>query len=496
MGYRREKKKHIPQTPRQTCSHPLPSRCCPLSTHTHGHRHPPTHSFKIAPTTPFQTLTLALSPPDRPCARSHHYNARGAFQAKQLNSHTAQPAPRPLLRQAPPPPQAQVTAPGTHRLRVQAGRSPGSATSPRPPQSSDSPAQVQAAEQGARGPAAAVAGSSRSSSSSSHRRRRGGRRGAPSAPRTGRAILSGARCELRAPGLRGPGRPRAQADPRVLSSALGSAPGHGRRHKFPLRRRLRLSAGPRCQGCSAAPGGGRDPRAHPGRPARARCEPHRSGSAGAPRPPAALRAGFWAPAHAKCRRRRKDGDQPRSLRSATVGIVLADPLAQQQTPGCAARPPAHCSAGRWPSRSPGQSAHPRAGLGNARLLRATRAQPTSRPNKQPAARLPQPSPGRSPRPRPRPRARTHPPDSAPRGLPPAHVGGSATAPRHAHASRSLAAGAPRRPTRAALGALVAIPPLRPLPLPRPALFSHPRCEGRGDWEGKGGDGFPLLKGTR
>lgn len=78
-------------------------------------------------------------------------------------------------------------------------------------------------------------------------------------------------------GLQGLGRPRAQAGPRVLRSELGSAPGHGRRHKFSPRRRLRRSAGPRCPGCSAAPGGGRDPCAHPGRPARTRCEPHRSG---------------------------------------------------------------------------------------------------------------------------------------------------------------------------------------------------------------------------
>lgn len=78
-------------------------------------------------------------------------------------------------------------------------------------------------------------------------------------------------------GLRGTGRPRAQAGPRVLRSELGFAPGHGRRHKFSTRRRLRRSAGPQCPGCSAAPGGGRDPRAHPGRPARTRCEPRRSG---------------------------------------------------------------------------------------------------------------------------------------------------------------------------------------------------------------------------
>lgn len=78
-------------------------------------------------------------------------------------------------------------------------------------------------------------------------------------------------------GLRGPGRPRAQAGPRVLRSELGSAPRHGRRHKFsPRRRRLQRSACPWFPRCSAAPGGGRDPRAHPGRLARTRCEPHRS----------------------------------------------------------------------------------------------------------------------------------------------------------------------------------------------------------------------------
>lgn len=165
---------------------------------------------------------------------------------------------------------------GTHRLRVQAGRSRGSAAKPRPPQSSESPAQVQAAAQGGRGSAAVVAGPSRSSSSS-QRRGQGERRWAPNATRTGRAILSGARGELRARGLRGPGRPQRRAGPRGLRSALGSAPGHGRRHKFPPLPRLWRSAGPRCPGRSAAPGWGREPRAHPGRPGWTRCEAHGSG---------------------------------------------------------------------------------------------------------------------------------------------------------------------------------------------------------------------------
>lgn len=119
----------------------------------------------------------------------------------------------------------QVTAPraqgkgSTHRLRVQAGRSPGSAANPRPPQSSESPAQVQGAAQGERG-AAAFASSSRSTSTSSQKSP-GGRRGAPNAPRTGRAILSGARRELRAPSCEVPvGRKRRRARGAPLGTRL------------------------------------------------------------------------------------------------------------------------------------------------------------------------------------------------------------------------------------------------------------------------------------
>lgn len=215
-----------------------------------------------------------------------------------------------------------------------------------------------------------------------------------------------------------------------------------------------------------------------------RTDPGKPCSAGAPRPPAALLAGFWAPAHAKCRCRRKDGDQPRSLGSAPVGIFLADPLAQQQTPGCAARHPAllrgplavqKSRAERAAARRSGQRKAPPRCESPADLAAeqtASRSPPAAQPGPVPEA----PPPAAGPQP--------PPPDSAPRGLPPAHVGGSATAPRHAHASRSLAMGVPGWPTRAALGALVAIPPLRPRPLPRPALFSHPRCEGRGEWGGR------------
>lgn len=115
----------------------------------------------------------------------------------------------------------------THRLRVQEGMSRGSVASPRPLQSSESPAQVQAAAQGARGPAWAPADSghcsSSNSSSSSQSRRRGARRGAPSTPGPGRAILSGARREAGERRLRGAG-----GRGRGLRSALDSAPGHGR----------------------------------------------------------------------------------------------------------------------------------------------------------------------------------------------------------------------------------------------------------------------------
>lgn len=271
---------------------------------THARSHPSPHEVHFPPPDP-QDPRSRTSRPSRDARFSHpdffartpsllrtpndhHYDpTRTVFQLIQLHIQATQSAP--LSRgNTPAAPSPSDSVPGrgedgkggTHRLRVQAGRSPGSAASPRPPQSTESPAQVQAAAQGARGPAAANAGSSRSSTSSSSsqwRRRQGERRGAPSARRTGRAILSGARSELPALGLRGPGRPQARAGQRGLRSALGSAPGHGRRHKFSLRRRLRRSAGPRCPSRSAAPGGGREPHVHPGRPARARCEPHGSG---------------------------------------------------------------------------------------------------------------------------------------------------------------------------------------------------------------------------
>lgn len=153
----------------------------------------------------------------------------------------------------------------THRLRVQEGMSRGSAASPRPLQSSESPAQVQAAAQGARGPAWAPADSGQcsSSNSSSQSRRRGARSGAPSTPGPGRAILSGARREAGERGLRGAG-----GRGRWLRSALGSAPGHGRpapvgsaaaalsRHALPrpLRSTLRGPPPPRPSGPSPARG--------------------------------------------------------------------------------------------------------------------------------------------------------------------------------------------------------------------------------------------------
>lgn len=155
----------------------------------------------------------------------------------------------------------------THRLRVQEGMSRGSVASPRPLQSSESPAQVQAAAQGARGPAWATADSglcsSSNSNNSSQSRRRGAKRGAPNTPGPGRAILSGARREAGKRGLRGAG-----GHGRGLRSALGSAPGHGRpapvgsaaaalsRHALPgpLRSTLRRPPPPRPSGPSAARG--------------------------------------------------------------------------------------------------------------------------------------------------------------------------------------------------------------------------------------------------
>lgn len=237
VGLQERKKETYTRRTTDRLPHTLPSRCFPLSTHTHTHTPTPhlqTPAGSLTPRSPsrptlahLQTLTRhtlfscrlltpALSSGPL-CTISPLQSTLALFQATQLHRHTSEPA-HASRTSTPAAPAPSDSAPelrergesGTHRLRVQAGRSPGSAASPRPPQSSESPAQVQAAGQGARGPAAAVAGSSRnSSSSSSHRRRRPGRRrGAPSAPRTGRAILSGARGELRARGLRGPGRPR------------------------------------------------------------------------------------------------------------------------------------------------------------------------------------------------------------------------------------------------------------------------------------------------
>lgn len=152
----------------------------------------------------------------------------------------------------------------THRLRVQEGMSRGSVAIPRPLQSSESPAQVQAAAQGARRPAWAPADSGHcSSSNSSQSRRRGARHGAPSAPGPGRAILSGARREAGERGLRGAG-----GHGRGQRSALGSTPGHGHpapvgsaaaalsRHALPgpLRSTLRGPPPPRPSGPSPARG--------------------------------------------------------------------------------------------------------------------------------------------------------------------------------------------------------------------------------------------------
>lgn len=162
----------------------------------------------------------------------------------------------------------------THRLRVQAGISPGTAVSPRPPQSSASPAQVQAAAQGARVPGSAVSVWVPSSSSQS-RSRQGARHGAPGAPPAGRAILSGARRELRRGICEVPGAPAG------LHTALGCAPGHSRRPKLLPRQRA--------SGRSKAPGGGRETLAHTGRAARARRKLRRPGQRNwgrTPTPPA------------------------------------------------------------------------------------------------------------------------------------------------------------------------------------------------------------------
>lgn len=134
--------------------------------------------------------------------------------------------------------------------------------------------------------------------------------------------------------------------------------------------------------------------------------------------------------------------------------------------------------------------------GYARLLSAARAPPTSRRNNQPlGAGLRAAQPRRVPE-APPPAVRPHTPpglraprppagprwmlcnSAPPRPLPAAHwlPETRATSPEsHWNARRDPA-----------------LPPLRP---PRPTLFSHPRCEGRGDWEEKGRGVLRLLKGT-
>lgn len=134
--------------------------------------------------------------------------------------------------------------------------------------------------------------------------------------------------------------------------------------------------------------------------------------------------------------------------------------------------------------------------GCAPLLSSARTPPTSRRNNQPlAAGLRAAQPRRVPE-APPPAARPYTPPGLRAPRPPAGPRWmlcNSAAPRLLPAAHWLPEtratgpeshwGARRDP---------ALPPLRP---PRPTPFSHPRCEGRGNWEEKGRGGLWLLKGT-
>lgn len=370
---------------------------------------------------------------------------------------------------------------GTHRLCVQAGRSPGSAASPRPPQSSESPAQVQAAEQGAR--PAALAGSGRSSSShSSQGSRRGERRGAPSAPRTGCAILSGARTPARGCEV---GTAAAQAA-RGLRSALGSAPGHGHRRKF-SQRRLRAQRAPGARAARQRPEGAASPApiradapalaANPtgpgqgrsadapvlsprGRPAGSRL-PRTPGAAAAARTALSRAARALRPWASSSRLRRPqqpgpDAQQP-LLSSGGRCAPLSRARGRALSPGPRTAPP-RCAALREPGRP-----------------RAEQSAASRSPPADPAPRAPRPRPRRSP---PHTRARR---PAAP-GRPTLDA-----CPRRPATPRLLLIGcpSPRRPAWATVGAPAEIPPLPPLGPPAPLSFPTLGVKGGGTGRGKG-----------
>lgn len=192
---------------------------------------------------------------------------------------------------------------------------------------------MQAAAQGARGSAATVAGSSQSSSSS-HRRTQGERRGARSAPRTGRAILSGARCELR----RGAGTAR-----------YGATAGTSGPAGTPLETRLRAGAWPPAQVLYAAATPALSGPPVPGLLRSARRGPRSPRPSGPTRPYSmrtpqirargvlpVLRVLLRAPDRLLSSRARqvprplqgrRSASQPLSLNSAPLGIFLAAPNA-------------------------------------------------------------------------------------------------------------------------------------------------------------------------
>ena len=170
-----------------------------------------------------------------------------------------------------------------------------------------------------------------------------------------------------------------------------------------------------------------------------------------------------------------------------MGIFLAATSVQLQTPGWTARPTPHCSKGPVRLAVPAPKAErAHAVPGSARLLRSARTPHTSQPNNQPlAARLP----GAQPRPIPE----APPPAASPRTPPGLLAPRPPAGPRWRLCNsapprpRLLLIGCrgPRRPAWTPIGALAMIPPLPPLGPPRPTLFSHPRCEGRGTGRRKG-----------
>lgn len=89
-------------------------------------------------------------------------------------------------------------------------------------------------------------------------------------------------------------------------------------------------------------------------------------------PPPRSWPGFGVPAHTKCRRRCEQGARVHSRSSAPVGIFLAAPSVQMQTPGWTTRPPPQCSKGPVRLAVPApQAERARAVPGSARRSRVS-----------------------------------------------------------------------------------------------------------------------------